>query len=138
MYDLHIYEKDADLLSHHLSTAERFRKWNGLENAPYLGQPVIVSEFGGPRLAEEQLCNTEAWGGYWECKGNQELLRSFEEQVTAVRRHEHIVGDCWTQDRDTAHERNGLRFSNRKPKVDPTAIATINARPTAAELSWRH
>lgn len=86
---------------------------------PYLpgyqhsAEPVIVSEFGGIRLA-----GAGGWA-YGEVGGPDELLAAYRAQVEALMGPGPVEGFCYTQLTDVEQERNGLLTFDRRPKLEP-------------------
>ena len=78
----------------------------------YRGQPVIVSEFGGLRVA-----GTGGWG-WLEVKDGDEFVRAYAALIEALMEPGPVEGFCYTQLTDVQQEQNGLLTADRKPKVD--------------------
>jgi beta-galactosidase/beta-glucuronidase len=93
------------------------------------GQPLIVSEFGGITYDPGR---EDYWNGYGAVSSAEELLERYGDLVGALLSSPVVAGFCYTQLTDTAQERNGLLTEDRKPKVDPGAIAGINRQYSAA------
>jgi beta-galactosidase/beta-glucuronidase len=89
----------------------------------HLGEPIIVSEFGGMALAGS--------GGFgWsEAKGPGALLETYRELVQALMAPGPVEGFCYTQLTDVEQERNGLLTFNREPKIDPALLRPITQIP---------
>ncbi len=77
----------------------------------YLGQPVIVSEYGG--------------FGYYRA-GSGSALEDFKEYTELIKCNPHIIGYCYTQFYDTYQERNGLLDFLRRPKFPVDEIRKVN------------
>ena len=83
-----------------------------------------VTEFGGI------LWGTSVAGiGYTVAAGADDFLRTYGAMVDALLDSEVIQGFCYTQLADTEQEVNGLLTADRRPKVDPTRLRAITARP---------
>ena len=82
----------------------------------YGGQPLIVSEFGGVRLAGE------AGWAYGEAAGPDAFAESYRALVEALMDPGPVEGFAYTQLTDVEQERNGLLTFDRRPKVDPARI----------------
>ena len=100
-------------------------------------QPIVLTEFGGIALAEEQ----GAWG-YSSSATPQDLLERYTKLLGAVRSLPELAGFCYTQFTDTYQEANGLLFMDRRPKAPfaEIATATTGKRPdqdSREELLWR-
>lgn len=78
----------------------------------YRGQPVIVSEFGGLRVA-----GTGGWG-WLEVKDGDEFVRAYAALIEALMEPGPVEGFCYTQLTDVQQEQNGLLTADRMPKVD--------------------
>ena len=61
-----------------------------------------------------------------------ELAARYADLVGALLRSPVVAGFCYTQLTDTAQERNGLLYADRRPKVDPARIAAVNRQVSAA------
>jgi beta-galactosidase/beta-glucuronidase len=85
----------------------------------YRGEPLIVSEFGGIRLA-----GSEGWG-YSDVEGPLEFARAYEGLIGALITPGPVEGFCFTQLTDVEQEQNGLLTFERKPKVDPSVIRPL-------------
>jgi hypothetical protein len=75
------------------------------------------------------------WGAYGMVNTIEELHEKYRELVEAVLDCPTTAGYCYTQLTDTGQERNGLLTEDREPKLDPTVIAAITRRPSAALAS---
>lgn len=127
---IHDYKQDADLL---------FDEYNDKENAvlnnkkaysanhklfskgyKYMGQPVIMSEYGGIKYS-----TAEGWGyGNRVCDEN-EYLERYKRLNKAIRETDYITGYCFTQLTDVQQEINGLVDENRKDKLSDETIKRI-------------
>jgi beta-galactosidase/beta-glucuronidase len=88
---------------------------NGLQPADL---PVILSEFGGLHLKK-----SDGWG-YSEVKDPEDFLTQFAALLEAVSTSA-LAGFCYAQLTDTFQEKTGLLTADRKPKVEPDAIASL-------------
>ena len=86
----------------------------------YKGQPVMLTEFGGISIAEEDM---EGWG-YTSVK-NSEFLEELRRVMEAVSQADRICGYCYTQLTDVEQEKNGLLTSDHQYKFDPEQIKDI-------------
>jgi beta-galactosidase/beta-glucuronidase len=100
-----------------------------LEDAPQGGRPIILSEFGGITYEPER---GKPWFGYGSVRSDEELLKKYEELVTAVLDSPSIAGFCYTQLTDTEQETNGLLRADRSSKLDPELVRAITSRPSKA------
>ncbi len=135
VYDCHDYDQNPQTFrARHLSILERgepYRNRPG-RDAPYSGQPVMVSEFGGTWWNPGQT-GTKAWGYGERPKSEAEFLERYEALTGALLANPKIVGFCYTQLYDVEQEVNGLLTYDRKPKFDPARIRAINTRRAAYE-----
>jgi beta-galactosidase/beta-glucuronidase len=125
---IHDYDDEADRLARryaHLETVPQLFKHGRpggrlltVEGHPFAGQPVMLTEFGGIKLAEDEA----AWG-YSAVASEQELADRFSDLLSAVRASELLAGFCYTQFADTYQESNGLLYADRRPKVPLELIA---------------
>lgn len=111
------------------------RTWTGsraifARGAAYHGQPIMLTEVGGflalPDLPKEQL--DRMYQIYAAVRDNAELLAKYAELMEGLAALPFVSGFCYTQLTDIEQEINGLLSYDRKPKVDPAAIAEIHAR----------
>ena len=72
------------------------------------------------------------WNGYGAVNSAEELLERYARPGRALLSSPVVAGFCYTQLTDTAQERNGLLTEDRRPKVDPGAIAAVNRQLSAA------
>ena len=82
----------------------------------YSGQPLLVTEFGGLRVAGEG-----GWG-WLEVEDGDEFVRSYSQLIDALMQRGPVQGFCYTQLTDVQQEQNGLLTFQREPKVDPAAV----------------
>lgn len=94
---------------------------NGFE---YVGQPVIISEFGGIAFNNDD----SGWGYGNKVNTKEEFVRRFDDITTAVKELPYCCGFCYTQVSDVQQEINGLMDMERNFKVDPEIIKEINER----------
>lgn len=87
----------------------------------YEGQPILLTEFGGLAFSGKG-----GWG-YTTIRDEAEFLREYERILTAIRDSSALRGFCYTQLTDVEQEINGLLTADRQFKVNPEAIAAINA-----------
>ena len=92
----------------------------------YSGQPVLVTEFGGLRVASEG-----GWG-WLEVKDAEEFVSAYRELVEALVQPGPVQGFCYTQLTDVQQEQNGLVTFDRRPKVDADLIAAATRAPKRA------
>ena len=95
----------------------------------YRGQPIVLSEVGGfltipPDIPAEK--RDLLYRFYDSFKTNEELLAKYEDLMKGISSLEFLAGFCYTQLTDIEQEINGLLTYDRKPKVNPEAIAAIH------------
>ncbi len=100
-----------------------------LEDVPAGGRPIILSEFGGVTYEPEA---GKPWFGYGSVRSEEELLKKYEDLVSAVLDSPALAGFCYTQLTDTEQETNGLLRADRTPKLDPGLVRAITSRPSRA------
>ena len=138
VYDVHDYEQDPAVFKAHY---DRFGETGaesdlygrpGGEDAPYTGQPVMVSEYGGTWWREAQV-DDGSWG-YGQRPGSvQELLERYRALTEALLQNLRIAAFCYTQLYDIEQEANGLYTYTRRPKLDPEAVKRVNRQPAWME-----
>lgn len=89
----------------------------------YRGEPVVVSEFGGLRVA-----GSGGWG-WLEVPDQDAFIRSYRELVEAFMQPGPVEGFCYTQLTDVQQEQNGLLTATREPKVDPRSLRPLTETP---------
>jgi len=89
----------------------------------YRGEPVVVSEFGGLRIA-----GSGGWG--WLEVGDQaEFLQAYRGLVDALMEPGPVEGFCYTQLTDVEQEQNGLLTADRLPKLEPELLRPVTQTP---------
>ena len=83
-------------------------------------EPLMLSEFGGTTYRPD---SDEFWNGYGAVNDTAQLLARYEELVSALQASPVLAGYCYTQLTDTAQERNGLLYADRRPKIPLEEIA---------------
>lgn len=104
-----------------------------LRNTPYRGQPFIVSEYGGTwwNPAETEL--GESWGYGERPKTLEEFVSRYRALTESLLFNHNISGFCYTQLYDIEQETNGLYTYDRRPKVDPRIIWSVNKQRASIE-----
>jgi len=82
----------------------------------YRGQPLLVSEFGGLRIA-----GTGGWG-WLEVENANAFVSSYGKLIDALMKPGPVEGFCYTQLTDVEQEQNGLLTATREPKVEPELL----------------
>jgi hypothetical protein len=93
-----------------------------LNDHEYLGQPIILSEFGGIAFSKDQ---SGTWG-YSRAQSQEDFRARYARLLETVRSLPMLDGFCYTQFTDTYQEANGLLYMDRTPKfpIEEIAIAT--------------
>jgi beta-galactosidase/beta-glucuronidase len=89
----------------------------------YQGQPFLVTEFGGIRIADPG-----GWG-WLEVKDHEEFLHVYRGLIDGLMDAGPVQGFCYTQLTDVQQEQNGLLTFDRVPKVDPELLRPITQTP---------
>jgi hypothetical protein len=139
--DVHDYTEDAELFERNWA---QFSTQSGAipaihraafaQGRGYLGQPVVISEYGGIALSGfEPPEGTKAtyYGGLMP--NAEEFVKRYKASTKAILQHPFLAGFCYTQLYDIEQEVNGLLTFDRKPKVSLAAIAQINSARAASE-----
>jgi beta-galactosidase/beta-glucuronidase len=127
---IHDYDADTDRIARRYHAEEvRLRLFNherpggrvlALEsNAKDLAHPIVLSEFGGIALVED-----DTWG-YSRVTSAKELEKRYTALLTTVHQLDLLCGFCYTQFADTYQEANGLLYANREPKFPIERIAAV-------------
>ena len=125
---IHDYEGNASVLLERYAEMERILKYRpgGKDlfayGYGYVERPVIVSEYGGVRFAQE---GTDGWG-YSSDNDPHNYVQHVASLTAALLRSPHVQGYCYTQLCDVESEQNGLLTYERKPKVDLKLIREAN------------
>ena len=108
-----------------------------LSGYEHMGQPVVLTEFGGIAYAAPED-REESWG-YSEVETSNDLERAYTELLKTVRELPLLAGFCYTQFADTYQERNGLLYADRRPKfpLERIAEATTGAEVQRFEAARR-
>jgi beta-galactosidase/beta-glucuronidase len=91
--------------------------------------PLMITELGGITYDPE---SDAFWNGYGAVDDADQLAKRYSDLIGALLDSPVVAGFCYTQLTDTAQERNGLLYADRRPKVDPAVIAAVNRRVSAA------
>jgi hypothetical protein len=89
----------------------------------YRGQPFLVTEFGGLRVA-----GPGGWG-WLEVKDQDEFLQVYRGLIEGLMAAGPVQGFCYTQLTDVEQEQNGLLTVDRVPKIDPELIRPVTQTP---------
>jgi hypothetical protein len=92
----------------------------------YRGEPILVTEFGGLRVAD-----SGGWG-WLEVRDAGEFVDSYRKLIEGLLDPGPVEGFCYTQLTDVQQEQNGLLTSDRVPKIDPALIRPLTMTPKRA------
>ncbi|NLJ87134.1 MAG: glycoside hydrolase family 2 [Firmicutes bacterium] len=81
----------------------------------YDGAPILVTEFGGVKVEEQQV---EGWGYGKAAADYKEMVQRITDLVDVLLEQDEVVGYCYTQLTDVQQEVNGLLDHHHNPKVD--------------------
>ncbi|MEM1607200.1 MAG: glycoside hydrolase family 2 TIM barrel-domain containing protein [Candidatus Bathyarchaeia archaeon] len=143
IYDVHDYEQNPEVfreryvdLSKKVSEQLDLRPHtNFLRNMPYRGQPFIVSEYGGIWWNPFEVKPGESWGYGERPKTIEEYIARYKALTESLLSNGDVSGFCYTQLYDIEQETNGLYTFDRKPKVNPKVIWSINRQKARIEGS---
>jgi len=99
---------------------------------PYIGQPVVVSEYGGIWWNPGQT-DDKAWGYGKNPVSEEEFIERYTALANALLDNPHIAGLCYTQLTDVEQEVNGLYTYDRRAKFAPDILRPVIARKAAIE-----
>ena len=88
----------------------------------YQKQPVVLTEFGGIAVSEDE----SGWG--YTAIGRSEFLKEYSRIIDAVYDSDLLCGYCYTQLTDVEQETNSLLTDTHQYKFDPEKIKEINDR----------
>ena len=91
--------------------------------------PLMITELGGITYDPE---SDAFWNGYGAVDDADQLAKRYADLIGSLLDSPVVAGFCYTQLTDTAQERNGLLYADRRPKVDPALVAAVNQRVSAA------
>ena len=139
IFGIHDYSQEASVLRDRYGSREAADR-TLRETEPYYrslllrqveagSTPLMVTEFGGITYDPD---SDAFWNGYGAVDDPDELVKRYTDLVTALLDSPVVAGFCYTQLTDTAQERNGLLYADRRPKADPALIAAVNQRVSAA------
>ena len=122
---IHDYDADADRLGRRYSELEittgLFKNDHlagraiTIEGHPHIGQPVMLTEFGGIAFTPPQE-RAGTWG-YARSEDQQSFIDDFVHLMKVVNDVAMFAGFCYTQFADTYQEANGLLYADRTPKI---------------------
>jgi beta-galactosidase/beta-glucuronidase len=136
---VHDYSQESSVLSERYGSREAVER-TLRETEPYYRSlllrplepgavPLMITELGGITYDPE---SDAFWNGYGAVDDADQLAKRYADLIGALLDSPVVAGFCYTQLTDTAQERNGLLYADRRPKVDPAVIAAVNRRVSAA------
>jgi beta-galactosidase/beta-glucuronidase len=136
---IHDYSQEADVLRERYGSREAAHR-TLRETQPHYrsivlaevgpgSAPMMITEFGGVTYDPD---SDAFWNGYGAVDDSKELSARYAALVGALLASPVVSGFCYTQLTDTAQERNGLLFADRRHKADPALIAQANRSLSAA------
>ncbi len=93
------------------------------EGCSYLGQPVLLTEFGGIALSAEAKDGN--WGYNEGATDEETFYARYENLMQGIYAHPGFRGFCYTQLTDVQQEVNGLLYPDRTPKFDCAVIKRL-------------
>jgi len=138
LYDVHDYDQNPETFAARyrpLAEGGEARRNSPDHDAPYLGQPYWVSEYGGIWWNPEQK-DDKGWGyggAGGRPKSEEEFLERYRKLTETLLNHPRMCAFCYTQLYDIEQEVNGLYYYNRVAKFDPEKIKAINSQKAAIE-----
>jgi beta-galactosidase/beta-glucuronidase len=104
-----------------------------LVGAKHMGQPIMLTEFGGIAFSREP----ERTWGYSRTSTPREFAERYRQLLQVVRPAPLLAGFCYTQFSDTYQEANGLLYADRTPKIPVEEIALATRGPRSRpDLQW--
>jgi beta-galactosidase/beta-glucuronidase len=138
VYDSHDYEQDPEIFRENhqdLSLGRAFvNKQRGHDiSVPYMGQPYLVSEFGGVWWGTGDEGDESSWGYGERPKSVEDFFGRFRDLCHGLLDNPGLAGYCYTQLTDVYQERNGIVDFARVPKLDLDRLRKVQNRPAAIE-----
>jgi len=138
LYDVHDYDQNPETFAERyrpLAEGGEARRNNPEHDAPYMGQPYWVSEYGGIWWNPGQS-DDEGWG-YGGVDGRpkseEDFFERYRKLTEILLNHPRMCAFCYTQLYDIEQEVNGLYYYDRQAKFDPAKLKAINSQKAAIE-----
>lgn len=125
---IHDYVAEGETFEHRYHDWSDFQKHGIPYRLPivlgqqYLGQPILLTEYGGIAFADGSM---ENWGYNGAVDSEQAFLTRLESITRSIRSTPYLRGFCYTQLTDVMQETNGLLTMSREEKVSPTKLKKI-------------
>ncbi|MCX6345395.1 MAG: beta-galactosidase [Armatimonadetes bacterium] len=138
IWDVHDYEQDPVKFAETYAPFgknpidENAKGWHPEPRPTYLGQPMIISEYGGTWWNPEQS-GEKAWGYGDRPKTEEEFIERYTALADVLMRNPNMAGLCYTQLTDVEQEVNGLYTYDRKPKFPPEILKKALDKKAAIE-----
>lgn len=127
---VHDYRTYTGELKEYYSDTSFFDSGSARTGHPYLipgekysGQPVMLTEFGGKRIA-----GSTGWGYEIPVEDAEAYIKSISDDMENILTTPTFCGYCYTQLTDVYQETNGLLYMNREPKADIERLKEIFGR----------
>lgn len=127
---IHDYSSTGEMLKRHFESLDSILTMTPggrsmfADGYSYLGQPILVTEFGGVKYAPESDL-IQSWG-YCEESDLDAYTMKYAELTKAILDSPLIQGYCYTQLTDVENEENGLLTYHRDIKIPLDTIRRIN------------
>jgi len=138
IWDLHDYDQNPESFRTRYAgfaddpKTETLARNDADHEPPYMGQPLVVSEYGGARW-DTASREGPAWGYGDTPNTEEEFVARFAGLTDVLLGHPHMAGLCYTQLTDVEQEVNGLYTYDRKPKFDPALLKAAMEKKAAIE-----
>ena len=130
---IHDYTQDHNLIKGRYTDVDKgvndvFSVTSGRKNYSqgyeYLGEPIMISEYGGAAFSQEEQLDGE-WGYGQRLTSKEAVLQRFKELTLTIMDLEGVCGFCYTQLSDVEQEVNGLLDHEHNYKFPPEEIRKI-------------
>lgn len=137
---LHDYTADKQVLKDHFADRANVER-NGCAShrcyadgyTPTGTEAFLVTEYGGIAFSnigiQGEMGGMQTWGYHGKVKDEAEFIARYRGSTDAIREIPYNQGYCYTQLTDVMQEINGLLTPDRKTKIDPEQIRSINRNP---------
>lgn len=137
---LHDYSPTGEVLANHFASRTEVETYGCDQHLCYVNghtptgnEAFMVTEYGGIAFQNKgvqgELSGIPTWGYHGKESDENAFFERFQSVTDAVREIPYCMGYCYTQLTDVMQEINGLLTPDRKPKVDPDRLLSINCNP---------